>query len=190
MEAEKAAPADTEALITELYALAGRSMDRYRETGDDDFAFARADLARFRVNAYRQRGSLAAVVRVVAFRVPDWRKLGIPEGVMDLAELRGGMVLVTGTGMQTEIGKIASLMNDTKEKKTPLQVSLDDFSKKLAMLIMIVCAVVFLLSLYRRMPLLDALMFAVALAVARHGSERHGAENHGKGKHEAGYYAE
>lgn len=77
-----------------------------------------------------------------------------------------GVVLVTGTGMQTEIGKIASLMNDTKEKKTPLQVSLDDFSKKLAMLIMIVCAVVFLLSLYRRMPLLDALMFAVALAVA------------------------
>ena len=88
MEPEKAAPADTEALITELYALAGRSMDHYRETGDDDFAFARADLARFRVNAYRQRGSLAAVVRVVAFRVPDWQKLGIPEGVMDLAELR------------------------------------------------------------------------------------------------------
>ena len=80
MEPEKAAPADTEALITELYALAGRSMDHYRETGDDDFAFARADLARFRVNAYRQRGSLAAVVRVVAFRVPDWQKLGIPEG--------------------------------------------------------------------------------------------------------------
>lgn len=76
------------------------------------------------------------------------------------------VVLVTGTGMQTEIGKIADLMNATKEKKTPLQVSLDNFSSKLAMLILIICAVVFVLSMYRRMPVLDALMFAVALAVA------------------------
>lgn len=118
MEPEKAAPADTEALITELYALAGRSMDHYRETGDDDFAFARADLARFRVNAYRQRGSLAAVVRVVAFRVPDWQKLGIPEGVMDLAELRSGMVLVTGTagsGKSTTQACIIDRINRTRE---------------------------------------------------------------------------
>lgn len=76
------------------------------------------------------------------------------------------MVVVTGTGMQTEIGKIASLMNATKEKKTPLQVSLDQFSGRLALVIMAICGVVFLLSLYRRMPLLDSLMFAVALAVA------------------------
>ncbi len=75
-------------------------------------------------------------------------------------------VLVTGTGMHTEIGKIATLMNDTKEKKTPLQVSLDQFSKKLAIIIMVICAVVFGLSLYRHMTFIDALMFAVALAVA------------------------
>lgn len=77
-----------------------------------------------------------------------------------------GVVVVTGTGMDTEIGKIASLMNATKEKKTPLQVSLDQFSSKLAMVIMIICAIVFALSLYRQMPVLDAMMFAVALAVA------------------------
>lgn len=76
------------------------------------------------------------------------------------------IVLVTDTGMQTEIGKIASLMNSTKEKKTPLQVSLDHFSSKLAMVIMLICAVVFVLSMYRDMPVLDSLMFAVALAVA------------------------
>ncbi|MEE1086720.1 MAG: cation-translocating P-type ATPase [Schaedlerella sp.] len=75
-------------------------------------------------------------------------------------------VVVTGTGMDTEIGKIASLMNATKEKKTPLQISLDQFSSRLAMVIMIICAVVFALSMYRKMPLLDSLMFAVALAVA------------------------
>lgn len=75
-------------------------------------------------------------------------------------------VLVTGTGMNTEIGKIADLMNATKEKKTPLQVSLDNFSKKLAMIIMVICVIVFGLGLYNDMEILDSLMFAVALAVA------------------------
>ncbi|MBN2222706.1 MAG: cation-translocating P-type ATPase, partial [Vallitaleaceae bacterium] len=76
------------------------------------------------------------------------------------------LVLVTETGMNTEIGKIAALMNDTKEKKTPLQLSLDQFSKKLALIIMIISLLVFALSLFREMPLIDSLMFAVALAVA------------------------
>ena len=76
------------------------------------------------------------------------------------------LVLVTSTGMKTEIGKIATLMEETQEKKTPLQVSLDDFSKKLAFIILAICVVVFGLSLYRKMDVLDSLMFAVALAVA------------------------
>ncbi len=75
-------------------------------------------------------------------------------------------VLVTGTGMKTEIGKIATLMNETKEKKTPLQISLDQFSKKLAIIILVICALVLALSLYRDMSFIDSLMFAVALAVA------------------------
>ncbi len=75
-------------------------------------------------------------------------------------------VVVTGTGMHTEIGKIAALMNATKEKKTPLQISLDQFSSRLAMVIMVISAIVFALSVYRDMPILDSLMFAVALAVA------------------------
>lgn len=77
-----------------------------------------------------------------------------------------GIVLVTATGMQTEIGKIATLMNQTQQKKTPLQVNLDDFSKKLAMIILGICFIVFTLSIYRKIPVLDSLMFAVALAVA------------------------
>ncbi|EDT74926.1 cation-translocating P-type ATPase [Clostridium butyricum] len=75
-------------------------------------------------------------------------------------------VLVTKTGMNTELGKIASLMEETQEKATPLQVSLDEFSKKLAIGIIGICALVFFLSMYRGTPLLDSLMFAVALAVA------------------------
>lgn len=75
-------------------------------------------------------------------------------------------VLVTGIGMKTELGKIAGLMNAAKERKTPLQESLDKFSGRLAMLIMIICAVVFGLCIYRKMTILDSLLFAVALAVA------------------------
>lgn len=75
-------------------------------------------------------------------------------------------ILVTNTGMHTELGKIATLMEETEEKTTPLQVSLDEFSKKLAIGIMGICVIVFGLSMYRGTPLLDSLMFAVALAVA------------------------
>lgn len=81
------------------------------------------------------------------------------------------LVAVTSTGMNTEIGKIASLMNSAKEKKTPLQQSLDKFSKMLAVIILIICVVVFGLNLWQagavnQTTVLDALMFAVALAVA------------------------
>ena len=86
------------------------------------------------------------------------------------------LVAVTATGMNTEIGKIASLMNSAKEKKTPLQKSLDGFSKKLAIIIMAVCVVVFGLSMYNGFRgvenpdtmkiVMDSLLFAVALAVA------------------------
>ena len=76
------------------------------------------------------------------------------------------LVVVTATGMSSELGKIATLMEQTQEKKTPLQISLDDFSKKLAIVILLICVVVFGLSVYRNTPILDALMFAVALAVA------------------------
>ena len=76
------------------------------------------------------------------------------------------MVIVTATGMNTEIGKIAALMNSAKEKKTPLQQSLDKFSGKLAIIIMIISAVVFDLSIWQGKTIIDSLMFAVALAVA------------------------
>ena len=75
-------------------------------------------------------------------------------------------VLVTATGMDTEIGKIATLMNETKERRTPLQVSLDQFSSRLATVILIFCALILGLQMWRGQPLLDALLFAVALAVA------------------------
>ena len=70
------------------------------------------------MNAYRQRGSLAAVVRVVAFSIPDWQAMGIPERVMDLADAGHGMVLVTGTagsGKSTTQACIIDRINQTRE---------------------------------------------------------------------------
>jgi len=77
-----------------------------------------------------------------------------------------GRAVITGVGRGTELGRIADLMNDTTERKTPLQVTMDNFSKKLSIAIMIICVIVFAFSMYRGMPIADALLFAVALAVA------------------------
>ena len=78
-----------------------------------------------------------------------------------------GRYIVTSIGMQTEIGKIASMLNEAKERKTPLQKSLDEFSGKLSIGIMIICVIVLCLNLFlAKQSLLDSLMIAVALAVA------------------------
>ena len=111
-------PQETQRLIMELYALAPRDPASYLQRGDDDFSLSVPDLARFRVNTYRQRGSLAAVVRIVSFDIPDWKSHGIPEQVMNLADLRHGMVLVTGTagsGKSTTQACIIDRINRTRE---------------------------------------------------------------------------
>lgn len=77
-----------------------------------------------------------------------------------------GKFLVTGIGMETEVGKIAQLLKTTSEKKTPLQVNLDNFGKKLSIIIMAFCVLLFGLNIFQGGNIGDAFMFAVALAVA------------------------
>ena len=111
-------PNETEELVREVYSLAERPIDRFLKEGDDDFSFSMAGMARFRVNVYRQRGSMAAVIRVVAFDIPNWIDLGIPEQVMALAEVQHGMVLVTGTagsGKSTTQACVIDRINRTRE---------------------------------------------------------------------------
>ena len=114
---ERVLPPAAEEMITWIYAQAGRPMDTYLRCGDDDFSFSVASLGRFRVNTYRQRGSMAAVVRMVAFGIPDWQGLHIPPQVMDLAGVTHGMVLVTGTagsGKSTTQACIIDRINRTR----------------------------------------------------------------------------
>lgn len=117
LEEERIVPSRGEALVKELYTLAQRSATAYIQTGDDDFSFSVAGLARFRVNTYRQRGSVAAVIRVVAFSIPDYRTLNIPSEVISLADYTSGMVLVTGTagsGKSTTLACIVDRINHTR----------------------------------------------------------------------------
>lgn len=115
---ERMLPGDTEDLIREIYRHAGRSMDHFMVAGDDDFSFAVPGLARFRVNTYRQRGSMAAVVRVVVFHIPDYEMVHIPKEVIDISRIQHGFVLVTGTagsGKSTTQACIIDCINRTRE---------------------------------------------------------------------------
>lgn len=116
---EKLLPPDTEKLIRELYVLADhRDFTRLVETGDDDFSFSIKGLSRFRVSAFKQRGSLSVVIRIIRFTLPDPKELHIPDSIMNLASSHKGMILVTGSagsGKSTTLACIIDRINHTRD---------------------------------------------------------------------------
>ena len=118
LDSERVMPAISEQLIREIYQLANRDIERLMTTGDDDFSFTVPELSRFRVSTYRQRGSLAAVIRVISFGIPDYKQRNIPEEVMKVADRTKGLVLVTGlagSGKSTTLACIIDRINNTRE---------------------------------------------------------------------------
>jgi twitching motility protein PilT len=117
---EKLLPKDTENLIQQIYLLAAeRPIDQFLNTGDDDFSFAIPGLSRFRVSAYKQRGTLSAIVRVITFTLPQPEDLGIPERIIDFANYSKGLVLVTGpagSGKSTTLACIIDHINRNQER--------------------------------------------------------------------------
>ena len=115
---EKIFPKEIEEMVCEIYALANnRSMDHVVECGDDDFAMALPGVSRFRVNVFRQRGSLAAIIRVITFDLPDFHNLNIPQVVIDISRMTKGFVLVTGpagSGKSTTLACIIDQINKTR----------------------------------------------------------------------------
>lgn len=116
----KLMPADTEAFLSQIYELAGnRDMKQLLEHGDDDFAFAIPGFSRYRVSAYKQRGTLSAVIRVITFTLPTSKELGIPDTIIQTGELPKGLVLVTGpagSGKSTTLACIVDQINKTQQK--------------------------------------------------------------------------
>lgn len=112
-------PEQTEEILNVIYQMANnRDISKLHATGDDDFSFSIPGLSRFRINAYKQRGSLAAVIRVIAFQLPDPAELSIPDDVMNIADLTKGMVLVTGSagsGKSTTMACLIDRINHSRE---------------------------------------------------------------------------
>lgn len=119
MGEERVMPEETERLIRDIYALtSNHSLEELQKKGDDDFSFSIANLARFRASIYKQRGSLAAVIRLIAFQLPNPEELEIPASILNLADYRKGLVLVTGpagSGKSTTLACLIDRINSTRE---------------------------------------------------------------------------
>ncbi len=124
---EKIFPAECERLLREIYQSDNnRPIETLMATGDDDFSFSVRNLGRFRCNAYKQRGSLAAVLRVVAFGLPDPKLLHIPEAVTNLYQKRRGIILVTGPAGSGKSTTLACLIDKMNNERSDHIITLED----------------------------------------------------------------
>ena len=119
-------PVDVESLVNQAYEIAGRDISIIDKAGDDDFSFAVKDVSRFRCNTYRQRGTLAATLRMVAFGLPDPKALHIPDLVLKLAELRSGMILVTGPAGNGKSTTLACLVDQINQSRGGHIITIED----------------------------------------------------------------
>ena len=127
LDDQRLTPAMTEALIQEIFKLSqNRTMDRLHQTGEDDFSFSLSQMGRFRVNVYRQRGSLAAVLRVVRFVLPDANELHIGPEILSFSELKKGLVLITGAAGSGKSTTLACLIDAINHSRSGHIITIED----------------------------------------------------------------
>lgn len=120
-------PNDTQALVEGFYEKANRrDMTRLLERGDDDFSFSISGLGRFRINAFKQRASLACVIRFVRFDLPDPEALNIPPGVIKLAERGSGIILVTGPAGSGKSTTLALMIDSINRSRNNHIITIED----------------------------------------------------------------
>lgn len=117
---------ETMEFICDIYSLAERVIDPFDHKGDDDFSFAIPGVSRYRVSTFKQRGSYSAVIRVIGFSLPSPEELRIPEVVMDLANARSGMILVTGPAGSGKTVTLASLIHKINQEREEHIITLED----------------------------------------------------------------
>jgi len=115
-----------EELITSLYSLAQRPMNKYLESGDDDFPVTVPGVARFRINTYRQRSTMAAIIRVVMFNIPDYKDLHIPDDVMGIASELNGLALLTGPAGSGKSTTLACIIDAINKNRNSHIITLED----------------------------------------------------------------
>jgi twitching motility protein PilT len=124
---EKTLPVSSENLINEIYVLAHRhTKDTLNNQGDDDFSFSIPHVARFRVNVYRQRGSLAAVLRIVKFDIPNAEDLHIPSEILQFANMRKGLVIISGPAGSGKSTTVATLIDHINKSRQAHIVTIED----------------------------------------------------------------
>lgn len=123
---ERLMPDSSELLVRQIYELAGRSIHGLLGHGDDDFSISLNGVGRFRCNVYKQRSSLAAVIRIVSFELPDSDKMHIPDVVMDLWQTQNGLILVTGPAGSGKSTTLACLIDKINQKRNGHIITLED----------------------------------------------------------------
>ena len=126
LDDQRMEPKDTFQFVSAIYTLAERNIDDFDRTGDDDFSFAIPGVSRFRVSTFKQRGSYSAVIRVISFTLPHPSELGIPDAVMELADSRSGMILVTGPAGSGKSTKLACLIDKINHEREAHIITLED----------------------------------------------------------------
>ncbi len=124
---ERMTPQDAENAVREIYKLAERDMEKYIRTGDDDFSVSIKGLSRFRISAYKQRGTMAAVIRVVSFDIPDYNSLNIrPDIITDTAARTKGLILVTGPAGGGKSTTLACIIDEINKNRNGHIITLED----------------------------------------------------------------
>lgn len=114
---ERIMPADAKALVEQM--IPGRLIERFNRDGEVDFSYAIRGVGRFRVNIFKQRGTMSFVIRLVNTRIPDPETLGLSEEVVNLTEKKRGLILVTGptgSGKSTTLASLINVINQNQKK--------------------------------------------------------------------------
>lgn len=123
---ERIVPDMSKHLLKQIYEKEERDIYPLLQTGDDDFSFSVPRVGRFRCNAYKQRNSLAAVLRIVAFGLPESKEMHIPEAVMNLAGTKNGMILVTGPAGSGKSTTLACLIDKINHDRDGHIITIED----------------------------------------------------------------
>jgi len=127
LSSERVMPEESRRLIAQTYELAQkRNLNLLLQNGDDDFSFSLDRVCRFRCNAYQQRGTLAATLRVVAFGLPNAKELAIPDAIMNLMSMRNGMILVTGPAGSGKTTTLACMVDRINHERSGHIITIED----------------------------------------------------------------